>query len=334
MNSVDLTVIWAAIIAIAIMAYVVLDGFDLGIGILLPRLSVGEERNIAVNSIAPVWDGNETWLVLGGGGLLAAFPLAYAIILPALYAPIIAMLLGLILRGVGFAFRSRDPAHTAMWELAFNVGSLIAAFSQGIALGSLLQGITVTGRAYGGGWWEWLSPFSLLCGASLVVGYALLGSCWLIFKTDGALQNKAYALARPLSISLVSAIVLVSLATPFLDAKYYMRWFSTPGIFLSACVPLAVGYCGFTLWQSIAQRREYAPFIYTLALFGLCFIGLAISIWPDVVPGRLTIWQAATDSKSQVFLLYGVAIILPIIAAYTALAYWVFRGKATNEDYH
>ena len=244
------------------------------------------------------------------------------------------MLLGLILRGVGFEFRSRDPAHTAIWEMAFNIGSITAAFAQGIALGALLQGITVTGRAYGGGWWEWLSLFSLLCGASLVVGYALLGSCWLIFKTHSALQNKAFALARPLSVMLVTAIVLVSLATPFLEAKYYARWLSSPTIFLSALVPLAVAYCGFRLWQSVALRREYAPFVYTLALFGLCFLGLAISIWPDVVPARVSIWQAATDSKSQVFMLIGVAIMLPIIIAYTALAYWVFRGKVANEGYH
>jgi len=331
---IDLTVIWAAIIAIAIMGYVVLDGFDLGIGILLPRLNRGDERNIAINSIAPVWDGNETWLVLGGGGLLAAFPLAYAIILPALYAPIIAMLLGLILRGVAFEFRHRDPAHMPIWDPAFNVGSTLAAFCQGIALGALLHGITVTGRAYGGGWWEWLSPFSILCGVSLVIGYALLGSCWLIFKTQAQLQDKAFAMAKTSGLLLVGAIVLVSLATPFLEAMYYTRWFTSPGIFFAAIVPLAVVFCAYRLRQSLMLRKEYAPFAYSLGLFALCFAGLAISMWPDVIPRRISIWDAATDHKSQVFMIIGVAIMLPIILAYTFMSYWVFRGKATKEGYH
>lgn len=331
---IDLTVIWATIIASALMAYVVLDGFDLGIGILLPWLLDGEERDTAINSVAPVWDGNETWLVLGGGGLLAAFPLAYSIILPALYAPIIAMLLGLILRGVAFEFRHREPAQTILWEAAFNVGSTLAAISQGVALGALLQGISVTGRAYSGGWWSWLSPFSLLCGASLVIGYALLGSCWLIFKTEGALQNKAFKMAKPLAAFLVLAIFMVSLATPFLNLKYYARWFNSPGIFFALFVPLAVALCALQLWRSLEQRREYAPFLYALGLFALCFAGLAISIWPDIIPGRLTIWQAATDHKSQVFMIIGAAITMPLIVGYTALSYWVFRGKASHEGYH
>ncbi|MDP8995405.1 MAG: cytochrome d ubiquinol oxidase subunit II [Pseudomonadota bacterium] len=332
--SIDLTMIWAAIIASCIMAYVVLDGFDLGIGILLLRLDAKDERDIAINSVAPVWDGNETWLVLGGGGLLAAFPLAYSIILPALYAPLIAMLLGLILRGVAFEFRHRDPAHKAIWDVAFSAGSTIAALCQGIALGALLQGISVTGRAYSGGWWEWLSPFTLLCGASLVIGYSLLGSCWLIYKTQGALQNKFFSFARLFGLLLLLAIGLVSLATPFLETKYYLRWFSAPGIYFAALVPLAVALCAYQLWQSLAQRKELSPFLYAIALFGLCFAGLAISIWPDVIPARVTIWQAATDYKSQLFMIVGVAIMLPIILAYTTLAYWVFRGKATKEGYH
>ncbi len=330
----DLTVIWAAIIATAIMAYVILDGFDLGVGILLPCLQAGDDRDIAINSIAPVWDGNETWLVLGGGGMLAAFPLAYSIILPALYAPIIAMLLGLILRGVAFEFRHRDPSHLVIWDFAFYIGSITAALCQGIALGALLQGISVTGRAYSGGWWEWLSPFSLMCGASLVVGYALLGSCWLIFKTEGTLQNRAFALAKPLTVLLLTAIFLVSAATPFLEAKYYARWFNLPGLYLTALVPLAVAFCAYQIWRNLNLRKEYPPFFYALGLFGLCFAGLAISIWPDVIPGRVTIWQAATDAKSQEFMIIGVVIMLPIILAYTALNYWVFRGKATKEGYH
>jgi cytochrome d ubiquinol oxidase subunit II len=331
---IDVTVIWAGIIAFAIAAYVVMDGFDLGIGILFPGFRVGPERDTAMNSIAPVWDGNETWLVLGGGGLMAAFPLAYAIILPALYAPLIAMLLALILRGVAFEFRWRDPAHRAFWDSAFFTGSLGATLAQGIALGALLQGITVEGRAYAGGWWEWLTPFSLLTGAALVIGYALLGSCWLIWKTQGALQDQAYRHAARFGALLVLAIVAVSAATPFLEAQYHQRWLSWPGIVAAAPVPIATALVSFLLYRSLTRRWEISPFLYALALFALSFMGLAISIWPDVVPGRVTIWQAAAPLRSQLFMLAGAAVLVPVILAYTAWAYWVFRGKVGAEGYH
>ena len=331
---IDLTVVWAGIIAVAIVAYVVLDGFDLGIGILFPRLDVGPERDTAMNSVAPVWDGNETWLVLGGGGLLAAFPLAYAIVLPALYAPIIAMMLGLVLRGVAFEFRWRDPAHRAAWDVAFAAGSTIATFAQGVALGALLQGITVTGRAYGGGWWEWLSPFSLLTGFSLVIGYALLGACWLIWKSEHGLQDKAFRYAAWLAPALLLAIAAVSLATLTLEQQYYLRWIRYPGILLTAPVPLATAAIGVLFFRAIKQRREAQPFFLALALFGLCIAGLGISIWPDVIPARVTIWQAAAPYRSQVFMLVGAVIMVPVILAYTAWAYWVFRGKVDAAGYH
>lgn len=332
--SIDLTVIWAGIIGVAIIAYVLMDGFDLGIGILFPRFAVGPERDMAMNSIAPVWDGNETWLVLGGGGLFAAFPLAYAIILPALYAPLIAMLLGLVLRGVAFEFRWRDPAHRSTWDVAFTLGSTIAALGQGITLGALLQGITVTGRAYGGGWWEWLTPFSLLTGVGLVIGYALLGACWLIWKTDGALQAKAYALARPLGVALIVAIAAVSAATPLLQQHYYTRWLSFPGILATAQVPLVSLIVTVLFFRSLAKRQEVGPFGYAIGLFALCLVGLGISIWPDVIPGRVSIWQAAAPFQSQLFMLVGVSIMLPIILTYTGWAYWVFRGKVGAHGYH
>ena len=224
LDSVDLTVVWAFVIAFAVFAYIVMDGFDLGIGILFPTLRPGPERDTAMNSVAPVWDGNETWLVLGGGGLFAAFPLAYAVILPALYAPITAMLLGLIFRGVAFEFRWRDPGHRAAWDVAFTGGSVAAALAQGIALGALLQGIAVEGRAYAGGWWDWLTPFSLLVGVSLVIAYALLGATWLVMRTEGLLQLQARRLAQRLTIATVAAIALVSAATPFLQGRYFERW--------------------------------------------------------------------------------------------------------------
>jgi len=330
----DLTVIWAGIIAFAVMAYVVMDGFDLGIGILFPRLKVGDERDVAMNSIAPVWDGNETWLVLGGGGLMAAFPLAYAIVLPALYAPLTAMLLGLVLRGVAFEFRWREPGHRAAWDAAFTTGSLVATFAQGITLGALLQGITIEGRAYAGGWWDWLTPFSMLTGLALCIAYALLGACWLAMKTEGALQDQAFRHARMLAVALVAVIGLVSAATPFLESQYYQRWFAWPGLLVAAPMPLLVLGTGFMLWRALGRRQERAPFLWALALFGLCFVGLAISIWPDVIPGRVTIWQAAAPEKSQIFMLVGAVVLVPVILAYTAWAYWVFRGKVDSHGYH
>ncbi|MDP9057348.1 MAG: cytochrome d ubiquinol oxidase subunit II, partial [Pseudomonadota bacterium] len=310
-GTLDLTVIWACIIGFAIIAYVVMDGFDLGIGILFPLFRPGPDRDIAMNSIAPVWDGNETWLVLGGGGLLAAFPLAYAIILPALYAPLIAMLLGLVLRGVAFEFRWREPAHRQWWDRAFTFGSTLAAAMQGVALGALLQGIRVVGRGYGGGPWDWLSLFSLLTGVGLVLGYALLGACWLNWKTEGSLQRQVAGYAGRLGILLLIAIGAVSLATLGLDVHYARRWLAMPGIIFTAQVPLATLIATFLFYRSLLRQRDVQPFFWALALFGLCIVGLGISIWPDVIPARVTIWQAAAPPRSQAFMLVGAVIMVP-----------------------
>jgi len=329
----DLTTIWAVIIAFAVFMYVVMDGFDLGIGILFPAFARGEERDQAMNAIAPVWDGNETWLVLGGGGLLAAFPLAYAIILPATYPLIIAMLLGLVLRGVAFEFRWRDPRHQRGWDIAFTGGSVIAAFSQGVILGALLQGIKVSGRAYGGGWLDWLTPFSLLTGASVVVGYALLGAAWLAVKVEGRAENHAYRLARNAAWVMLAAMIAVSAATPFLAGQYMQRWLAMPMILFAAPVPILTGALFVALFRSIAARRTYAPFLIALALFAVGMVGLGISMWPYVIPQSVTIWQAAAPERSQLFMLVGTLIIMPIILVYTGWAYWVFRGKV-GEGYH
>jgi cytochrome d ubiquinol oxidase subunit II len=330
----DLTVVWAFVIAFGIAAYVVMDGFDLGIGILFPFFRVGKERDQAMNAIAPIWDGNETWLVLGGGGLLAAFPLAYAIILPALYAPLIAMLLGLIFRGVAFEFRWRDPGHRPWWDAGFFAGSLVAALAQGITLGALLQGIAVEGRSYAGGWWDWLSPFSLLAGVSVVIGYALLGSSWLIWKTSGELQSDARYFARLATPGLLIAIGTVSIATPFLEEQYFQRWFDFPGLLVAVPMPLFVGAAATALWASFRHGRDWMPFLFSLMLFLLTMIGLGISIWPDVVPGRITIWEAAAPHSSQLFMLVGALVLIPLILSYTAWSYWVFRGKVGDEGYH
>jgi cytochrome d ubiquinol oxidase subunit II len=330
----DLPVLWAFILAFAIFAYVVLDGFDLGVGILFPTLDGPGERGQAMNSVAPVWDGNETWLVMGGGGLFAAFPLAYAIIMPAVYAPIIAMLLALVFRGVAFEFRWRDPGHQRFWDAAFAGGSLLAAFAQGVTLGALLQGIAVEGRQYAGGWWDWLSPFSLLTGLSLVAGYALLGSTWLIMKTHGRLQDHSFRQARIAGIATIICIAAVSLATPFLEAAYYERWFDWPQVLFTAQVPLLVAIATAAFFVSLARRHESLPFLLSLGLFALSMAGLGISIFPDIVPGAVGIHEAAAPESSLVFMLVGAGILIPIILAYTAYAYWIFRGKVGEEGYH
>ena len=332
---IDLPFVWAMLIAFAILAYVVLDGFDLGVGILFPFIEGTRHRDTAMNSVAPVWDGNETWLVLGGGGLFAVFPLAYAVILPAFYAPIIAMLLGLVLRGVAFEFRWRTERGKFLWDWAFAGGSLVAALAQGIMLGALVQGIKVDGRAYAGGWFDWLTPFSLATGAALVVGYALLGATWLIMKTEGYVQQRAYGAAWMLALVLLGAIGIISLWTPFLQPGFLARWFSWPSILYVAPVPLLTAYFASRLLFAVHDRREVEPFLSALTLFLLCYIGLGISLYPSIVPPSISIWDAAGPDASLGFLLVGAVVLVPIILAYTGYAYWVFRGKVDGEaGYH
>lgn len=331
----DLAFIWAGLIAFAVLAYVVLDGFDLGVGILFPLVRGEAHKDEMMNSVAPVWDGNETWLVLGGGGLFAVFPLAYSIIMPALYAPIIAMLLGLIFRGVAFEFRWKTRRGQFLWDWAFAGGSTLAAFAQGVALGALVQGIPIEGRAYAGGWWDWLTPFSLVTGVALVVGYALLGATWLILKTEGHVQSRAYAIAwvaAPLTLGLIG---VVSAVTPFLSELYMGRWLAWPAVLYVVPVPLAVAGCAFVLWRGLRDRAELSPFLASLGLFVLCFIGLGISFYPHIVPNTVTIWEAAAPDTSLRFLLVGAAVLIPLILVYTSYSYWVFRGKVNRAGgYH
>ncbi len=331
----DLAFIWAALIAFAVLAYVVLDGFDLGIGVLFPLIEVGRDRDTAMNSVAPVWDGNETWLVLGGGGLFAVFPLAYATILPALYAPLIAMLIGLIFRGVSFEFRHRTTRGKFLWDWGFAGGSILAAFTQGIALGALVQGIEVANRAYAGGWWDWLTPFTLLTGVALTVGYALLGATWLVMKTEGHLQRRARDFAWVAAVATLVLIAVVSLITPFLNPAYLERWFAWPTLVFSLVVPALVAAAAWGLFRGLLDHRPAQPFLSALALFVLCFAGLGISFYPYIVPTSVTIWQAAAPDSSLLFMLVGAAVLIPIILAYTGYAYWVFRGKVDpDEGYH
>jgi cytochrome d ubiquinol oxidase subunit II len=333
-ESAVLTNVWAAILAFAVFMYVVMDGFDLGIGILFPCFGVGRERDTAMNSIAPVWDGNETWLVLGGGGLMAAFPLAYAIVMSALYAPLIAMLLALVFRGVAFEFRWRDPAHRPIWDFAFTAGSFIAALMQGIALGALLQGIAVEGRGYAGGWWDWLTPFSLLTGFSVVAGYSLLGACWLNWKTDGDTQKHARRLMRIWAPITLACILAVSAYTPFMGDEYWQRWFAMPQVLVTAQVPLIIAILTWRFMRSLRRDYELSPFVLTLAVFALSFAGLGISMYPYLIPNSVTLEMAAAPASSQAFMLVGAAVLVPLILAYTAWSYWVFRGKVAHEGYH
>jgi cytochrome d ubiquinol oxidase subunit II len=327
--------IWAFIIAFAVFVYVVMDGFDLGLGILFLLFPKKEDRDVMMNSVAPVWDGNETWLVLGGGGLFAAFPLAYAVLMPALYTPIIAMLLGLVFRGVAFEFRWRSQRERNRWDLAFAGGSLVAALAQGIALGAILQGVQVANRAYAGGWWDWLTPFSILTGVSLVIGYALLAATWLVLKTEGSLRERAYHLCWYLLFAMLAAIGTVSIATPFLHIQYAQRWFTWPNVVLTAPVPIAVAAVAVLLLRALANKQDSQPFYLTLGLFALSYAGLGISMYPYIVPQSITIWQAASPENSQLFMLVGVAVLIPLILGYTAWAYWVFRGKVrAGSGYH
>jgi cytochrome d ubiquinol oxidase subunit II len=331
----DLAFIWAGLIAFAVLAYVVLDGFDLGVGILFPLFPERDDRTVMMNTIAPVWDGNETWLVLGGGGLMAVFPLAYASIFPALYVPIIAMLLGLIFRGVAFEFRFRTERWRHVWDVGFAVGSIVAALMQGIALGALVQGIRVADRTYAGGWWDWLTPFSVVTGLALVIGYGLLGATWLNLKTTGALRERARRLAQLAGIATLALIGVVSLWTPFLEPVYFARWFGWPTALFSAIVPLLLAICALGLWRGLTHDRHALPFFCALGIFVLCFAEIGISFYPYIVPGALTIAEAAAPDASLGFLLVGTVVLVPIILAYTGYAYWVFRGKVRPEDgYH
>jgi cytochrome d ubiquinol oxidase subunit II len=332
--SIELAFVWAALIAMAVLMYVVMDGFDLGIGILFPFVKRADDRDVMMNSIAPIWDGNETWLVLGGGGLLAVFPLAYSILMTAFYAPLILMLLALVFRGVAFEFRFRDPRHRFFWDHGFSAGAIVATFCQGMVLGTFIQGIEVNGRDYAGGWFGWLTPFSVFTGAALVVGYALLGATWLVMKTEGDLQQRAIRLARGLTLGTLTAIVAVSVWTPLLNLSYAMRWFSMPNLLYLSPVRLLVAATAWALWRSLG-RSDVRPFLCALLLFVLSFAGLAISLYPYLVPPGITIYEAAGPPESLAFLLAGAVVLLPIILAYTAYSYWVFRGKVrAGEGYH
>ncbi|MFK3703501.1 cytochrome d ubiquinol oxidase subunit II [Klebsiella sp. NPDC088457] len=334
---IDLSVIWFVIIVFATLMYIVMDGFDLGIGILFCTTRDAEDRDVMVNSVAPVWDGNETWLVLGGAGLFGAFPLAYAVIIDALAIPLTLMLIGLIFRGVAFEFRFQaTPSHRPFWDRAFLGGSLLATFTQGMVVGAVVNGFAVSGRTFSGGAFAWLTPFTLFCGLGLTIAYALLGATWLVMKSENPLQETMRRTSRRLLLALLATIAAISLWTPLAQPAIAARWFSLPGLLFLLPVPLLVVAFGVWLWRALRHHQRHAlPFILTLGLVFLGFSGLGISIWPHIIPPNITLWQAAAPPQSQGFMLVGALLIIPVILGYTCWSYYVFRGKVQHgEGYH
>jgi cytochrome bd ubiquinol oxidase subunit II len=331
----DFVPLWTVILGTGVFFYVLLDGFDLGVGILYGLAPDTASRNLVMNSIAPIWDGNETWLVLGGIALLAAFPLAFAVILPAVYFPIGVMLLALAFRGVAFEFRYRDSPHRTFWDYAFCYGSAVATFAQGIVLGAFIQGFETAGRRFAGGSLDCFTPFSVLTGVALVFGYGLLGAGWLVLKTEGDLQDWARQLGRRCLVGVVVAIGAVSLWTPLMRAEIAERWFSWPNIALLSPVPLLTLLAAWWAWRSLSDRSEAAPFIAAICLFLLSYLGIAISLWPMIVPYSFTLWDAASSPETQAFMAIGTLFLLPVVLMYTGWSYWVFRGKVRADiGYH
>ncbi|WP_152206629.1 cytochrome d ubiquinol oxidase subunit II [Marinobacter changyiensis] len=329
----ELILIWAFIIGFGVIMYVLMDGFDLGLGILFPFAPDDTARDVMMNSVAPVWDGNETWLVLGGAGLLAAFPLVYSIVLPALYIGVFLMLAGLIFRGVAFEFRFKANTSRYLWNWAFAGGSTVAAFAQGAVVGAYIQGFETANRVYVGGALDWLTPFTVLTGFGLMAGYALLGATWLIMKSEGYIQDWAYRITPPLLVAVLLVFALVSIWTPFIDDMVRDRWFSA--IRVIWILPALALACAFQIFRSVRKRYEGMPFVATMGLFIFTYLGLLVSRWPYVVPPEYTIWDAASAYDSQLFLLVGLVFVVPVVLGYTAWTYWVFRGKVrAGEGYH
>jgi cytochrome d ubiquinol oxidase subunit II len=331
----DLVPIWTLILGVGVFFYVLLDGFDLGVGILFGLAPDTSSRNLIMNSIAPIWDGNETWLILGSVGLMAAFPLAFAIIIPAVYFPIAIMLLALVFRGVAFEFRYRDAEHKSFWDHGFSWGSVIATFAQGIVLGAFIQGFKVDGRHFVGSSFDCFTPFSLLTGLALVLGYALLGAGWLVLKTDGDIQSRARRHGRIALVGVLAAVASVSIWTPLADPDIAHRWFSWPNLIFLAPVPVVTAVIALFVWRSLNRQSEAGPFIGAIGLFLMSYLGIAISLWPMIVPHHYTLREAASSQSTQAFLLVGTLFLLPIILLYTAWSYWVFRGKVRADiGYH
>ena len=342
MTSLDLPLIWAGIIAVAVLLYVLLDGFDLGVGILFPFARTPAERDAMMASIAPVWDGNETWLVLGGGGLFAAFPVAYAVLLPALYLPIYLMLIALILRGVAFEFRLRGRRTGKRgWTIAFAAGSTVATLAQGLVLGGFIQGVKVRNGAFAGGPFDWLTPYTAWVALGLVAGYALLGAGWLIWKTEGRLQQDARRWAREAAIGVAALLIIVSLLSLRLDPRIGERWgLFGGGVDLMTAVRVApipaLGVLGLlTLALGLKRRSHGLPYAGAVLVFLSGYLGLAVDFFPYAIPYSVGFREAASTDNALALLLAGVAVLLPLILGYMGFVYWLFRGKVGSDaGYH
>lgn len=334
METLDLPLIWALVIGLALFFYVALDGSDLGVGILFPHAGSRADRELMMRSIAPVWDGNETWLALAGIGLLGAFPKAYAAFIPSVYMPVTVLLAALVARAVAVELRGRTMERPQrIWDHVFALGSLAAAAAQGFILGAFLQGTRLSGTRFSGAALDWLTPFSVLVAVAVVAGYALLGATWLILKTRGDLVVRARAWAARLTLVVIAAMVVVGLFVLAFDTQPGRRWgIAWPLIDLERLLPLApipIAVAGLGLWLrgALGARRDGVPFYCAQGLFALAFLGLAISVFPYAVPWRMTLWDAAAAPNAQAVLLLGVLVVLPLVITYTGYVYWVFRGK-------
>jgi cytochrome d ubiquinol oxidase subunit II len=329
----DLILVWAALVALTMILYILLDGISLGVGLLFPTAADEQERNLMMGSIAPVWDANQTWLVFGGGAIFAAFPIVYGVLSSALYLPLMTFIAGLIFRGVTFEFRAHS-ARKKVWNKAFFFGSLIAVLSQGFTLGGILTGIKISGEHFAGGPFDWLNPFSVMVGIALIPGYIMLASAYLIIKTTGPVQERAYKQAFGSSMAVLGFMAVVTIWTPFHYPLVWTNWFSAPRIYFVWIFPLMGLVAAFLLVKSLKGNREMMPLLYGIGLFLSGYLGLATSLYPYAIPPTITLYDAAAQFETLRFTLWGTALVLPVVLAYIIYSYSVFRGKVSPEGYY
>ncbi len=323
--------VWAVLVALAMILYVVLDGITLGIGILFGAFAGEKDRSLLISTIAPVWDANQTWLLFGGGAIFAAFPIVFAVLSSALYLPLITFIMGLIFRGVTFEFREHGRRNR-VWDLGFFLGSLLACLSQGFTLGGLLTGISVSGGQFSGGPFDWLNPFSVMVGIALIPGYIMLAASYLLMKTKGHIQQKAYSLSRISAFIVVAFMAIVTVWTPFHYPLVLQHWLEAPRIYFVWAFPLIGLFAVFRLAKAVHARREAPPLLWAIVLFLSGYLGLAASLYPYLIPPHIKIWEAAAVPKTLEFTLWGALVVLPLVLAYTAYSYWVFRGKTADGE--
>jgi cytochrome bd ubiquinol oxidase subunit II len=329
---VDLVIIWAALVGLVMILYVVLDGISLGVGLLFPTARDEAEKDALMASIAPVWDANQTWLVFGGGAIFASFPLLYGVLSSALYIPLVTFLAGLIFRGVAFEFRA-NARRKEGWNQAFFWGSLVAVLSQGLTLGGILTGIAVDRGQFAGGALDWLNPFSVMVGVALIPGYVMLGASYLLVKTVGPVQDRAFVQVRGAGLAVLGFMAIVTVWTPIHYPLVMTNWFSAPRLYFVWIFPLFGVFSFFQLLRSLRSRREIAPLVWSISLFLSGYLGLATSLYPYAIPPTVTIWEAASQRETLMFVLWGAVIVLPVVLAYLIYSFAVFRGKVGEEQY-